>query len=71
MSMSKYAGGEEVFGIPDLRYCPACKGQYYLRKGLCINLLCTQYYLSQKPPVRLYQRGETEDSQVLALSNDV
>eukprot|EP00439_Symbiodinium_sp_Y106_P035130 s6992_g4.t1 len=45
MSLSKQ-GGSPVQGIPDLRFCPACHGQFYLRKGLCVNLLCSKYYLS-------------------------
>ena len=58
MSLSKQ-GGSPVQGIPDLRFCPACHGQFYLRKGLCVNLLCSKYYLSQEPSMRLYQRGRS------------
>ena len=39
-------------GIADLRFCPSCKGQFYLRKGLCVNLLCKDNYLSQSPNMR-------------------
>ena len=61
MSMSKFSGDASM-GIPDLRFCPSCKGQFYLRKGLCVNLLCKDYYLSQAPNMRLYQRGRRENN---------
>ena len=49
--------------IHDLRWRQSCKTRSYLRKGFCINVICDNYYLKQKPSYGLWQRGEASKKQ--------
>ncbi|CAE7834083.1 unnamed protein product [Symbiodinium sp. CCMP2592] len=48
--------------LQDIRMCPKCGTRSYLRKRVCINILCQWYYMRQEPNTNLWARGPIQSS---------
>ncbi|CAE7281739.1 unnamed protein product [Symbiodinium sp. CCMP2592] len=55
--------------LQDIRMCPKCGTRSYLRKRVCINILCQWYYMRQEPNTNLWARGPIQSSNAQTASS--